>query len=238
MDSNFQVTISNLQYSLDELESKPFLPNDQNDHDDPNDMNHHVHQQPVSSATENSILTGLAACENISIDRLHLCSPDPMDLLQQFNYSNSDHKMSDAAAAFFEVHDDQSSFASDKAMINIHPFKLDDNNKLQDNFDHHDTSTTKDHHHHHHHQHHQQGNEIKQENGRSDSISDCSDQNDDEDIDAKNRRGNGKGHQAKNLVAERKRRKKLNDRLYALRVLVPKISKVSFSVSYLCYTRK
>ncbi|KAJ0042763.1 hypothetical protein Pint_19442 [Pistacia integerrima] len=58
----------------------------------------------------------------------------------------------------------------------------------------------------------------------SDSISDCSDQIDDED-DAKYQRQAGKGPQFKNLVAERKRRKKLNDRLYALRALVPKISK-------------
>ncbi|KAL7157932.1 hypothetical protein ABFS83_02G109200 [Erythranthe nasuta] len=59
------------------------------------------------------------------------------------------------------------------------------------------------------------------ENNRSDE----SDPNDDE-FDAKYRRRTGKGPQSKNLRAERRRRKKLNDRLYSLRALVPNISKL------------
>ncbi|KAK7280576.1 hypothetical protein RJT34_25640 [Clitoria ternatea] len=66
---------------------------------------------------------------------------------------------------------------------------------------------------------------LKHVVGRLDSMSDCSDQNEEEE-EGKYRRRNGKGNQSKNLVAERRRRKKLNERLYNLRSLVPNISKL------------
>lgn len=60
-----------------------------------------------------------------------------------------------------------------------------------------------------------------------DSVSEGSDGGEEDEDEGRPVRGKGgKRHHSKNLVAERKRRKKLNDRLYMLRSLVPKITKV------------
>ncbi|XP_074372208.1 transcription factor ICE1-like isoform X2 [Apium graveolens] len=54
----------------------------------------------------------------------------------------------------------------------------------------------------------------------------CGDGDGSNSVKVGDRKGKKKGFPAKNLMAERRRRKKLNDRLYMLRSVVPKISKM------------
>ncbi|KAF7810768.1 transcription factor ABORTED MICROSPORES [Senna tora] len=125
----------------------------------------------------------------------HECN-SPLNLMQQFNYNPPQKRRK--SDAFFE--DSHGSFLLDKTQQFGEALEKKE----------------------------QQGDEkdlIKHVVGRSDSMSDCSDQNEEED-DGKYRRRNGKGNQSKNLLAERRRRKKLNDSLYNLRSLVPIISKL------------
>ncbi|KAK7270176.1 hypothetical protein RIF29_23132 [Crotalaria pallida] len=184
------------------------LSNDENEGNNNNNniSNHHF---PLT-ATPSPDTTTSSLPHDISLDRIGLCtsSSSPLNFMHQFNNYN------------------QGSFLDKQTNNNNNNNEcMDISNNMNMN-DHHSQEDmhlelpldAKDH--------HQNQQQQQQQIGHkgSDSMSDCSDQNEEED--GKYRRRNGKGNQSKNLVAERKRRKKLNDRLYNLRSLVPRISKL------------
>ncbi|CAN6544678.1 unnamed protein product [Malus baccata var. baccata] len=198
-NTSFTVDINNMS---NDIRPKAFLVDDNGGNDHLNN-NHSFQQQPVFPAMALDHNSNLPC--DISVDQIGLCSTSPMNFLQNSNNNNVYNFDQGSHESLGEM-----GLQADTNAQNLH-----NNIQVNEGIENIEQQVVDD------------QDSIKHEGGRTadHSASDCSDQFDD-DGGTNYRRRTGKKPQSKNLVAERKRRKKLNERLYHLRSLVPNISKM------------
>ncbi|KAM1233863.1 hypothetical protein ACFX13_003595 [Malus domestica] len=199
--TSFTVDINNMS---SDIRPKAFLVDENEGNDHLNNI-HSFQQQPVFPAMALDHISNLPC--DIAVDQIRLCSTFPMNFLQNSN--------NDTVYNFDQGSHESLGEVGLRADSDAH--KLHNNIRVNEGIENMEQQVVDD------------QDSIKHKGGRTanHSASDCTDQFDD-DGGTNYRRRTGKKPQSKNLVAERKRRKKLNERLYdCLRSLVPNISKLS-----------
>ncbi|KAM1003194.1 hypothetical protein FF1_003506 [Malus domestica] len=198
--TSFTVDINNMS---SDIRPKAFLVDENEGNDHLNNI-HSFQQQPVFPAMALDHISNLPC--DIAVDQIRLCSTFPMNFLQNSN--------NDTVYNFDQGSHESLGEVGLRADSDAH--KLHNNIRVNEGIENMEQQVVDD------------QDSIKHKGGRTanHSASDCTDQFDD-DGGTNYRRRTGKKPQSKNLVAERKRRKKLNERLYdCLRSLVPNISKM------------